>query len=117
MAKRNSDYNEILKERDEALKAKAAAEEKALDMEKRFNEVSERLVAVSMILADQVELTKPLTHNSRGAGRKKGSYSRYQKRKGPEDGRGRTLSGRDLQKSRDRTGDVLQVSERGKEWS
>lgn len=37
--------------------------------------------------------------------------------KGPEDGRGRTLSGRDLQKSRDRTGDVLQVSEREKEWS
>ena len=64
-------YWELLKERDDALMELSEQKEKNSKLEERLVKITEQLLNQSKALADQAEKAQPLTHNARGAGRKK----------------------------------------------
>lgn len=65
------EYFELIKERDEALFELNDIKNKNNDLEERLCRVNDNLIKTSEQLRLNAELSQPLTHNARGAGRKK----------------------------------------------
>lgn len=64
-------YYNLIKERDDALVKLSEQNKRNKKLEEQLATLTEKLLANSKALSEEAEKSKPLTHNARGAGRKK----------------------------------------------
>lgn len=64
-------YWDLIKERDDALMELSEQNKRNKKLEERLATLTDKLLANSKALSEEAEKSRPLTHNARGAGRKK----------------------------------------------
>ena len=64
-------FRQLLKERDEAARELSELRKKNECLEEKVSELTGQLLKYSQRLTEEAEKSRPLTHNARGAGRKR----------------------------------------------